>query len=106
MNEYYAGLIDWNDPNDALRKLVVPHSDELSEWGDLDASSELAVTPVIGLQHKYPDTALVLCSNACAAYCRYCFRKRLFVEGNPEVPHDFSKALAYIGRTALSTTSF
>jgi lysine 2,3-aminomutase len=39
-NEYYASLIDWNDPDDPLRKIIVPDIRELEEWGALDASGE------------------------------------------------------------------
>ena len=35
-----------------------------------------------GVQHKYTDTALLLCNEVCGAYCRYCFRKRLFIDDN------------------------
>jgi L-lysine 2,3-aminomutase len=28
LNDYYAQLIDWDDPDDPLRRLVVPHEQE------------------------------------------------------------------------------
>lgn len=96
-NDYYNSLIDWNDPNDPLRTLIVPDTSELDEhYGSLDASGELAYTVVRGLQHKYPRTALLLVSKVCAAYCRFCFRKRLFTEANDEVPGDIGEAVAYL----------
>ena len=33
LNDYYAGLIDWDDPNDPNRQLVVPRTDALDEYG-------------------------------------------------------------------------
>lgn len=96
LNSYYSELIDWQDPHDPLRRLIVPEADELLEWGELDTSDETGDTRVPGLQHKYADTALLLCSNSCAAYCRYCFRKRLFTDSNTEVPQDLSAAYEYI----------
>jgi lysine 2,3-aminomutase len=38
VNEYYLGLIDWNDPQDPIRKLVIPNEGELLEYGRWDAS--------------------------------------------------------------------
>jgi lysine 2,3-aminomutase len=95
-NDYYLGLIDWRDPEDPIRRLVVPHAEELRDGGSLDASDEAAVTVSRGVQHKYRDTALLLCTEVCSAYCRYCFRKRLFMEENDEVPSDLSAGLEYV----------
>lgn len=95
-NDYYQSLIDWDDPDDPIRKIVVPDSAELNEWGRLDASHEEAYTKVPGLEHKYADTALLLCNDVCGAYCRFCFRKRLFMDDNDEVVRDISAGLSYI----------
>ena len=96
LNEYYEKLINWDDPNDPLRRLVVPHEQELLEWGRLDASEEASYTPVRGCQHKYSDTALLLVNEVCGAYCRYCFRKRLFMNDNDDASTDYSAGLSYI----------
>lgn len=97
-NDYYLGLIDWDDPADPIRKLVIPEAEELQEWGDLDASNEKAVTKVPGLQHKYPHTVVLLCNEVCGAYCRYCFRKRLFMNDNDEAVVDVSEGIRYIAQ--------
>lgn len=97
-NDYYLDLIDWNDPKDPIRQLIIPRVEELDDWGKLDASNEAAVTVERGVQHKYRDTALLLCNEVCGAYCRYCFRKRLFMDENDEVSIDVSKGLEYISR--------
>jgi lysine 2,3-aminomutase len=96
LNTYYAALINWKDPNDPLRRLVVPLETELNDWGSLDASREAAYTPVRGCQHKYSDTALLLCNEVCGAYCRYCFRKRLFMNDNDDASVDHRPGLRYI----------
>ena len=96
LNDYYAGLINWDDPEDPIRRLVIPHENELTEWGKLDASSEASYTPVRGCQHKYSDTALLLVNEVCGAYCRYCFRKRLFMNDNDDASTDISAGIAYI----------
>ncbi|MCG3130111.1 MAG: hypothetical protein FLDDKLPJ_00859 [Phycisphaerae bacterium] len=95
-NDYYLGLIDWSDPNDPIRQLIIPREEELNDWGKLDASNEAAVTVAQGVQHKYTHTVLLLCNEVCGAYCRYCFRKRLFMDGNDETSNDVSAGLKYI----------
>ena len=95
-NDYYLGLIDWSDPDDPIRQLIIPREEELNDWGRLDASNEESVTVARGVQHKYCDTVLLLCNEVCGAYCRYCFRKRLFMDDNDEVTNDISAGLAYI----------
>ncbi len=95
-NDYYLGLIDWDDPDDPIRRLVIPDPDELRDWGALDASNEASNTRLPGLQHKYADTALLLAIDACGGYCRYCFRKRLFMHENAEVSRDIEPGLEYI----------
>lgn len=95
-NDYYLSLIDRDDPADPIRRLVVPTLEELEPWGRLDPSSEHRYTRAPGLQHKYRETALLLVSDLCGGLCRYCFRKRLFIEDAREVNRDISGGLAYI----------
>ena len=95
-NDYYLDLIDWSDPDDPIKQLIIPRDEELSEWGRLDASNEQAVTVTRGVQHKYPHTVLLLCNEVCGAYCRYCFRKRLFMDENDEATNDVSAGIEYI----------
>ena len=95
-NEYYLSLIDWNDPDDPIRRIIIPSLDELDSWGVQDPSHESRYTFARGLQHKYRPTALLLVSQSCGGYCRFCFRKRLFSSGNAEVNNDISDALDYI----------
>ncbi|MDY7001810.1 MAG: 4Fe-4S cluster-binding domain-containing protein, partial [Thermodesulfobacteriota bacterium] len=96
-NEYYLSLVDWDREDDPIRGIIVPHLDELKEWGRLDASSEDMYTVAPGCQHKYNCTALLLVSDVCGGFCRYCFRKRLFIADNTnEVRRDISQGLEYI----------
>jgi len=95
-NEYYQSLINWDDPDDPIRRIVMPHVQELDEFGEMDASDESSYTVLKGLEHKYADTALLLVNNVCGAYCRFCFRKRLFTDGNDEVTNDITEAVKYI----------
>jgi KamA family protein len=97
-NEYYLSLVDWSNPNDPIRRLIVPDEMELEDWGRLDASSEADYTVVPGLEHKYRSTALMLVNDVCGSYCRFCFRKRLFMDDNDEVVKDVRRGIAYIRR--------
>ncbi|WP_054950534.1 KamA family radical SAM protein [Numidum massiliense] len=96
VNDYYLSLIDWDDPQDPIRKLVIPNTGELSEYGRWDASDEDTNYVVPGCQHKYKTTALLVCSEVCGAYCRYCFRKRLFRHDVKEAMSDVEPGLQYI----------
>lgn len=95
-NDYYDSLINWDDPNDPIKRIVIPTVDELEQWGDLDASGEHKYTVANGLEHKYKDTALIIFNDICGAYCRFCFRKRLFIKGNDDAIRDLNDALEYI----------
>ncbi|GIO11977.1 KamA family radical SAM protein [Cohnella xylanilytica] len=96
VNDYYLNLIDWDDPNDPIRKLVIPNEGELKEYGRWDASDEDTNYVVPGCQHKYESTALLIVSEVCGAYCRYCFRKRLFRNDVKEATTDVEPGLRYI----------
>jgi KamA family protein len=95
---YYLSLVNLEDPRDPIRRLVVPSTDELSSAGAWDTSGEKKSTRARGLQHKYQNTALFLVSDCCAAFCRFCFRKRLFgqEEGRHEVSSEHEEAFEYI----------
>ncbi|KYD08557.1 KamA family radical SAM protein [Heyndrickxia sporothermodurans] len=96
VNDYYLGLINWNDPNDPIRKLVIPNANEIKEYGRWDSSDEDTNYVVPGCQHKYTTTALLIVSEVCGAYCRYCFRKRLFRNDVNEALPDVEPGINYI----------
>lgn len=95
-SRYYLSLIDWEDPEDPIRKIIIPDNRELMEWGHLDPSLEAGNTKAPGLQHKYGPTALMLISDKCGGLCRFCFRKRLFIRPEDEKIRDFSRDLEYV----------
>ncbi len=97
-SKYYLSLIDWDDPDDPIRRIIVPHPNELQRWGDIDVSDESSVTVARGLQHKYASTVLLLVTEMCGGFCRFCFRKRLFMRGNNETRFDLDEAVKYISR--------
>ncbi len=95
-NDYYLSLIDWDDPKDPIRTVIIPKLHELEEWGRLDPSDEESYTIMPGLEHKYNSTALLLVSNVCEGICRYCFRKRVFIDSQSAYLRDPAEAIRYI----------
>lgn len=96
ITHHYLSLIDKNDPHDPIRKMIVPSAEEFNLLGQYDTSGELSNTKMPGLQHKYAQTALILSTNRCATYCRYCFRKRLIGLETDEILRRFNDAAKYI----------
>ena len=96
---YFLSLIRWEDPQDPVRRQVVPHPDELgvASPGCMDPLEEEAHTVAPGLIRRYPDRAVLLATRRCAVLCRYCFRKRLWgVEAEAEDPGRWEPALRYL----------
>lgn len=97
---YYLSLIDADDPDDPILRQVVPLQDEVynREVGVEDPLGEEAYSPVPGITHRYPDRVLMVISNSCAIYCRYCTRKRIMYEDAvPDIEID--RMVDYIART-------
>src|SRR6266536_2542004 len=76
---YFISLIDPNDPDDPIRKQVIPLSEEMQSFTAMmeDSLAEDRHSPVPGLVHRYPDRVLMLVTTQCASYCRYCTRSRI-----------------------------
>ena len=71
------------EPGDPIWLQYVPTLQELEiEDGIVDSLAEDAHSPVPNITHRYPDRALFLVSPVCAAYCRFCTRRRKV--GDPE----------------------
>ena len=71
------------EPGDPIWLQYVPTVQELEiEDGLVDSLAEDAHSPVPNITHRYPDRALFLVSPVCAAYCRFCTRRRKV--GDPE----------------------
>jgi len=96
ITQHYASLINWGDKNDPLLKIVMPSVEELIETGYVDTSGEYENTKINGLQHKYPQTALILATSNCASFCRFCFRKRLVGKISDEIACDYNEINKYI----------
>jgi lysine 2,3-aminomutase len=80
---YYMSLLDEEDPQQPLRKTVVPTTGEFVRTvGEADDPlGEDSHSPVPGLVHRYPDRVLLLPLDFCSTYCRYCTRSRVVGHG-------------------------
>ena len=100
VNTYYLGLIE--KMNDSIWKQAIPDVEELVHYMDLseDPLDEEGDIPLGGprtIVHRYPDRVLLLVSNECAMYCRFCTRKRKVGDDrkNPSM-EDIRKGIQYV----------
>ncbi len=99
---YFVSLIHPDDPNDPIRKQVIPTDAEIAPFTGMmeDSLAEDRHSPVPGLVHRYPDRVLMLVTTQCASYCRYCTRSRIV--GNPAATFsraEFEAQIEYLKRT-------
>mgnify|MGYP002084030291 CR=1 FL=1 len=94
-----ADLIDPADPADPIARQFVPDPAELDirpeESGD--PIGDHVHEAVEGLIHRYPDRVLLKLVQACAVYCRFCFRREMVGPAAPGLsPGALDAALAYV----------
>lgn len=80
---YYASLIAAGDPACPIRRQCIPSGSEAVEVpGDLrDPLGEEANEVAPHLVQRYPDRALLLATDRCSVYCRFCTRSRMVGNG-------------------------
>ena len=99
---YYISLIDPNDPDDPIRKQIIPQAGEIDAFTGMmeDSLAEDRHSPVPGLVHRYPDRVLMLVTTQCASYCRYCTRARIVGDPTQNFSRtDFEAQIEYLKRT-------
>src|SRR2546423_8866509 len=99
---YFFNLIDPADENCPIRWQVIPRIEETqtAPWEMADPCGEDSHSPVPGLVHRYPDRVLVLVTDRCASYCRYCTRSRMVSNASGYDFHpEFDRQLEYIRKT-------
>ncbi|CAN5361112.1 lysine 2,3-aminomutase [soil metagenome] len=99
---YYLSLADRHDPTCPIRMQCVPTAAEADEVpGDLeDPLGEVEHEVAPHLVQRYPDRALLLVTDRCAVYCRFCTRSRIVGDGGGAVSLDaLAPALDYLRRT-------
>jgi len=96
---YFASLMDPFNPNCPIRRQAVPRVEEihLSKNEMVDPLGEDKHSPVPGLVHRYPDRVLLLVTDQCAVYCRYCTRRRLVGSHERSITQgNFEEVLRYL----------
>lgn len=80
---YYLSLCDPRDPECPIRRQCVPRAEEVVvSKGDLrDPLGEEAHQVAPHLIQRYPDRVLLIATDRCAVYCRFCTRSRLVGDG-------------------------
>lgn len=92
-------LIDRNDPDDPIARQFVPSPAELTNDGHdrPDPVGDVALSPVKGIVHRYPDRVLLKPLHACPVYCRFCFRREQVGPGGDALNDaELTRALDYI----------
>jgi lysine 2,3-aminomutase len=96
---YFASLMDPTNATCPIRKQAIPRVEEchLSKSDMVDPCGEDKDSPVPGLVHRYPDRVLLLVTDQCAVYCRYCTRRRLVGANERSITQgNFEEALKYL----------
>jgi lysine 2,3-aminomutase len=96
---YFASLMDPINPNCPIRRQAIPRIEEihLSKNEMVDPLGEDKHSPVPGLVHRYPDRVLLLVTDQCAVYCRYCTRRRLVGSNERSITEgNFEEVLKYL----------
>ncbi|MBN2142560.1 KamA family radical SAM protein [Candidatus Woesearchaeota archaeon] len=95
VSNHFLNLIQEKD--DPIWKQVIPDIAELEDnSNEEDPLHEEKYTPVPCLVHRYPDKVLLLVSNKCATYCRFCTRKRKVGKDVPITKEMITNAINYI----------
>ncbi len=96
---HYLALCDREDPRCPIRLQCVPRVEEAHEVpGDLaDPLGEVAHEVAPHLVQRYPDRALLLATDRCGVYCRFCTRSRMVGDGGGAVALErLAPAFAYL----------
>jgi lysine 2,3-aminomutase len=93
--------IDSADGRDPIGLQFIPDARELESnpAERIDPIGDAAHSPVAGVVHRYPDRVLLKVVNACAVYCRFCFRREMVGPGRRALAGPaLGAALDYIQR--------
>jgi lysine 2,3-aminomutase len=96
---YFASLMDPTNSACPIRRQAIPRVEELhlSKSDMVDPCGEDKDSPVPGLVHRYPDRVLLLCTDQCAVYCRYCTRRRLVGSNERSITQvNFEEVIKYL----------
>ena len=85
------------EKGDAIWKQVIPDLAEMDDFeAEVDPLEEDLMSPVPHLVHRYPDRVLLMVTNQCPIYCRFCTRKRLVGKPGFLKKGELDQAIAYL----------
>jgi lysine 2,3-aminomutase len=85
------------EKDDPIWRQVIPDPVELEDIGaEDDPLEEDLMSPVPHLVHRYPDRVLLMVTNQCPIYCRFCTRKRLVGKPGFLKKGELDQAIAYL----------
>lgn len=98
---YFASLCSPRRDDPLLRQVAPdPLEAQVAAFERADPLGEDPHRKAPGLVHKYPDRVLLLVTDTCASYCRYCTRARWVASGTESLGSDeLDAAIAYIAAT-------
>ena len=105
---YYASLMDKNDPDCPIRKMVIPSMKENeNKYGipnylvfkenreKTDRFGENEKRPD-SIARQYDDRVAFTVTDVCASYCRYCFRREAVIDQELHLRFDVEEGLCWI----------
>lgn len=105
---YYASLMDKNDPDCPIRKMVIPSMKENeNKYGipnylvfkenreKTDRFGENEKRPD-SIARQYDDRVAFTVTDVCASYCRYCFRREAVIDQELHLRFDVEEGLEWI----------
>ena len=99
--DYYLRLIESAD--DPIGRQAIPSHGELAPASlpeDPLAEDAPEYSPVPHLTHRYPDRVLLLVTDLCPMFCRFCMRKRKTLRGAEITTESIARGIDYVRRTA------
>lgn len=99
ISAYYMSLIDPEDPEDPIRRQVVPSilENRMAQSEQSDPLAEVSHSVLPRLIHRYRNRVAFLVTDRCATYCRHCFRRRFTAaEGSPVSDAELSQVASYV----------
>jgi lysine 2,3-aminomutase len=97
-----AGVIQIQGADSAVGRQYIPHTDELITAPEetVDPIGDTTHSPVKGIVHRYADRVLLMPTQVCAVYCRFCFRREAVGPEHAGLSDsELQTALDYIRRT-------
>lgn len=90
--------IKYNDEGGKIRQQYIPHIDNCESFLNFkdDYLDEASNEVCKNLVRRYPNKAILLATNMCAAYCRFCTRKRMVNDITRK--NDLSEVFDYLSK--------